>query len=459
MGVLILRIINNQVKFFTWFFIVVFGLILWSYYEGVGDIQGVLTILSGHTRAVKIFKSGYFTSLNYGIYYLVIMPFFFKSVFQVYKIAYQITELKIDNNENNNDESDAVKEKIKNYSSKIVTFLEKKYSWVIFVLLAVGFGIQQIKVEFDNRKAIPMGWSIGRDLMLDLDSTQQRYKIDSVNRCKKIAALRKDLKEVNARQPNYIIEKTNALKQALHDSVAIIEKRDSLIGTLNFSKHEKPFYFKKNDKLTSPLLKNYNVNISQLTFSHSVNSIDQIPSRIEFLVFVISAKLFFSLFEAFVFFFNFNMLYCLIKFFSEPDKSLLFKSKEFVEQFEGLITEISLSGLFLTIFLYFRYITNMQKATFKPWANPLSSDQYTFLFGMLFIPIASFALFIYAYGTDTVIDIKATSFKRIISLYLPVVGFLIIFLIYLLTFDPYMASQLRFITKPLDVVNGYLINP
>jgi hypothetical protein len=120
-----------------------------------------------------------------------------------------------------------------------------------------------------------------------------------------------------------------------------------------------------------------------------------------------------------------------------------------------LISHISLSGFFLTLFLFFRYITNAQKGSFKPfnWDNIFASDQYIFMLGMIFIPVSAIVLFTYVYISNQAIDFTKLLWRNIISFYLPNIFFLLIFFIYLINFDPFMDSQLQFMKGVLRFIN------
>ncbi len=217
---------------------------------------------------------------------------------------------------------------------------------------------------------------------------------------------------------------------------------------------KKKFYFRDNLDLNSNFTVLESVKVTNVSFASN-----RTPSTTEFILFIVFAKLFFALFTTVVFFFNFNILFALYSFFKEKNKGLLFKSEKYVKTVEELISHISLSGLFLTVFLYFRYITNSQKGSFKAfdWSNFLGNDQYLFLFGMLFIPVCSIVLFTYMYISDKKIDIKGFTLRKLVDFYLPNISFIFIFLIYILTFDPYLASQFKFVAKFLQTVNEFLL--
>lgn len=394
------NLINKQRRFFSWYYLVVGSLILWSYIEGVGDIQGQITVLDQAYKGGDIFfKAGYFSTLNYGIYYVFIMPLFLKSAFETYRVAFEISALEESNVVSSKDTDEKIREAVKDYSSKIVVFLQSPYSKIIMGILLVFFIYEGIYVELKKTESTTIGWVQGFHLKKEWDSR--------------------------------------------------INKQEGLLRDSS--------YFQPSSSTGDKFLEKYKgFKISNLSFvferkKHPV-------TQLEFKVFVVFAKLFYTLFETFVFFYNFNMLYCVIHFFMEENKRTLFKSELFIKHIEALVTKISLTGFFLTIFVYFRYIANMQKGSFTAfsWNHVFSNDQYLFLTGMLFIPATSIILFLYIYLSDTSIDIKAMSLKRIVSLYLPAISFLIIFFIYLLQFDPYMKGQLGFLTKPLKYISDYL---
>lgn len=392
-------VIGHQAKFFILYYLITVSIIFWSYCEGVGDIQGRIKVLDAHGGSEILFKAGFFSTLNYGIYYVFVMPLFMKSVFETYKMAFKISDMPADPST----DDDLIQVAIRNYTSKIINFLKMNAAWPLLIFLIFIFSFAGVVSERKNMHAVTIGWVQG-------------WK------------LQRDWKRVESRGDTAIL-------------------RDSA------------YYFKAsfNSKGDGFLKKVEKIRITSLSFFVDRK---EPPSWFEFMLFLCAAKIFYGIFEAFVFFYNFNMLYCIIHFFLEPNKETLFKSPLFVSHIEDLVTKISLSGFFLTIFVYFRYIANMQKGSFQPfnWGlkTMLTNDQYMFLVGMLFIPATSIILFLYIYLSDTVIDIKGLSFKRIASLYIPALSFLVIFFIYMLQFDPYMKGQLKFLVKPLKYVNEYL---
>lgn len=387
MYTIITKLKNNQVKFFIWYYIIVISLVVWSYIEGVGDIQGDI-LISGEKHS---FKAGYFTSFNYGIYYVFVLPFFIRAMFATYFTAEKLSNLQNFGTEENDI---LVKEAIENYSSKIVNILKKKWSKFLFLGLFSFFIYQNIIVEINDYKKLSLGWVQGQELKKAFSSPK--------------------------------------------DTIWL----------------KKKFYFRDNLDLNDKFPVYDSVKITNISFASKRK-----PDNTEFILFVIFAKLFFALFTTSVFFYNFNLLFSLYSFFKEKNKELLFKSEKYVKATEELVSHISLSGLFLTIFLYFRYIANSQKGSFKSfnWGSFFSNDQYLFLFGMLFIPITSAVLFTYVYISDKKIDIKGFSFRKLIDFYLPNFLFIFIFLIYILTFDPKLSSQFKFIANFLKAVNEFLV--
>jgi hypothetical protein len=396
-------VIGHQARFFLIYYIITVVLIFWSYCEGVGDIQGRIKILDGKAGSDILFKGGFFSTLNYGVYYVFVMPLFIKSVFETYKVAFKITDMPSDPST----DDDLIQIAIRNYSSKVINFLKMRSAWPLLIFLIVAFSFAGVISERKNMHAVTIGWVQGWKLQRDWKKEQLMAKAG-----KEVAITRDSAYYFKA---NFNAKEDGFLKRV----------RRIRITALSF------FYERKVP-----------------------------PSAFEFTLFLCAAKIYYGFFEAFVFFYNFNMLYCIIYFFLEPNKETLFKSPLFVTHIEDLVTKISLTGFFLTIFVYFRYIANMQKGSFQPfnWGlqTMLTNDQYMFLVGMLFIPATSIILFLYIYLSDTVIDIKGLSFRRIASLYIPALSFLVIFFIYLLQFDPYMKGQLRFLVKPLKYVNEYL---
>lgn len=373
---LITKLKNRQTRFFAWYYGIVSALIIWSYIEGIGDISGIIIYTDNGHEIVSKFKAGYFSSLNYGIYYVFVLPLFLRAVFATYFTAEELTDMRGDK-----DTDPKIESAINEYSSTIIAFIKHKYSSYIFITLILIFCYQNLIVERNDYKSLSLGWVQGYNL-------------------KNLHANRED--------------------------TIVIDKK---------------FYFRNSLDLPYTILKLDYVKVTNLGFASY-----RIPNQIEFIVFVSCAKLFFALFTAVVFFFNINILFALLKFFREANKKFLFKSPQFVQTMDKLISEISLAGFFLTIFLFFRYVTNAQKGTFKPfdWSNPLSSDQYIFLLGMIFIPITAIVLFTYVYISNQTLEMKKMTVKNIISFYLPNIFFLLSFFIYLINFDPYMTSQLQF---------------
>jgi biopolymer transport protein ExbB/TolQ len=369
--------------------VIVLGLIVWSYVEGVGDISGYLIIDENGKSIVSKFKAGYFSSLNYGIYYLFILPLFFRSVFATYFSAEKLSNL-----EEKIEHVPKISQAIKSYSSNILAFLKKKYSLYVFIVLLLFFCFQNLVVEMKDYKGISIGWVQGLELK----------------------------KEIKSKQDTLLLKKN--------------------------------FYYRNSTDSAYTIKKVKSAKITNLSFASSRQ-----PKETEFVMFIIMAKFFFAVFCTVVFFFNINILFGLFKFFRDEDKKFLFQSKQFVEAMDDLISHISLSGFFLTIFLFFRYITNVQKGSFKPfnWENPLASDQYLFLFGMLFIPVSSIVLFTYVYISNQTISIKGLTLKNIISFYLPNMGFVLVFFIYLINFDPFMESQLKFMSGFTKIIDKILL--
>lgn len=382
---LITRLKGKQVRFFTCYYVVVIILILWSYFEGVGDVSGIIIYFDKGQNFVSKFKAGYFSSLNYGIYYLFVLPLFLRSVFSTYFTAEKLTNLV-----GEKDDDLKIRTAINRYSSTIIDFTRRKISVYTFIILFLFFCCQNLVVERGDYKSLSLGWVQGLSL-----------------------------KNMNTGRG---------------DTITI----------------KKKFYFRNNTDSTYVISRLDSVRVTNLGFAFGRK-----PGETEFVIFIAFAKLFFSFFTAIVFFFNINILYGLLKFFKEENKKFLFKSSQFVQTMDTLISHISLAGFFLTIFLFFRYITNAQKGSFKPfnWENPLSSDQYIFLLGMIFIPVTAIVLFIYVYISNQTIDLKKLSWKNIFSFYLPNILFLLAFFIYLINFDPYMSSQLQFMDGVIRFVD------
>jgi len=154
MYTLINRLKNNQVNFFIWYYIVVIGLIVWSYIEGVGDIQGKILLIEGNEVVVHKFKAGYFTSFNYGIYYVFVLPLFLRAMFATYFTAEKLSHLE---NFGKEEDDQLVKKAIENYSSKIIDFLKMKKAMVLFFALFTFFIYQNVIVEREDYTFFRMG--------------------------------------------------------------------------------------------------------------------------------------------------------------------------------------------------------------------------------------------------------------------------------------------------------------
>lgn len=380
---------NRQVVFFCSYYIIVVALIVWSYVEGVGDISGRVIVGFNTGTASSLFKAGYFTTLNYGIYYLTFLPLFLRSVFTTYFTADKLSNL------SESHESDPkVRQAIHEYSSNIIGFTRRKWSSWIFISLLVFFICQNVIVERNDYKNLSLGWVQGLELQRKLDSPD--------------------------------------------DTITIHKK----------------FYFRNDVDPSCAIQKKDSVRVTGVSFASK-----RVPSQFEFVSFVIIAKLFFSLFTAVVFFFNINILYGLLMFFGEADKKYLFKSNGFIATIDKLISNISLSGFFLTIFLFFRYIANAQKGSFKPFnsAHILAADQYIFLLGVFFIPVCAVTLFVYVYISNHTINLNRLTWRNIITFYIPNISFLLVFFIYLINFDPAMETQLQFMKGLLKFFDKFFL--
>jgi len=388
---LITRIKNNQVKFFIWYFVIVFTLQAWSYFEGVLNIQGTIFLPVGKEIIRHTFMAGYLTSFNYGLYYIIVLPFFLRSLFTTYFRAETLSNLQ---DEGQDEEDLLVKKAVENYSSKIIDFLKMKRATYLFFGLLLFFIYQNIIVEKSDFTKLSLGWAQGIELKKNFHTVK--------------------------------------------DTVVLHKK----------------FYFRDNLDINNSFIVQDSVKVGGVSFSS-----ERTPNTIEFICFVVAAKLFFALFTTIVFFFNFNLLFGLFAFFKENNKGLLFKSEKFVNTTEKLISSVSLSGFFLTIFLYCRYIANSQKGSFKSfdWDHFFSNDQYLFIFGMLFIPISSAVLFTYVYISNKTIDIKGFTLKKLVDFYLPNIAFIFIFMIYILTFSPHLSSQFKFVANFLLAANKFLV--
>src|SRR5688572_20988143 len=287
-----------------------------------------------------------------------------------------------------------IKKAIRDYSSNITKFLKKKIAIIIFISLLIFFLYQNFVVEKKDYKGLSLGWVQGLELKKRFDSPKDTLYI------------------------------------------------------------QKKFFFRNEMNLTNSLIVFDSVKVTNISFASS-----RIPPQSEFIIFIILAKMFFSLFTTIVFFFNINIVVSLIYFLKERNKKSLFGSKQFIQTIDELISNISMAGFFATIFLYCRYITNSQKGSFKPfnWNNIFSNDQYLFVLGMIFIPLSAIALFTYVYISNQSVSLKNLSLRNIITFYIPNLAFAIIFLIYLLCFDPYFESQLKFLNGSLQFFNKFLL--